>query len=375
MRLIILLCQLGLILRTEAQIPDACLTSATYRPPSMWHVFNMFFCDYNSDIIVFCGAQYMDLGIYLCPLYQAMYNESLVVLNNQFNNRQCFGTADWNATGQPLVKFKISLNKTSIFVITEVGSGMFSDYSNIQYVNVSGSINTIDPSVGMITYRPQITYKFSCRYPLQYLLNNTQLDVSGVNVAVKDGNGTFISTLSIQLYKDSTYQQMMLIPPTGLDLKTKIYVAVAATNLSSSFNVLLDRCYTTTVPDPSSPSYYDLFVGCARDPQTTITLNGVTQIAHFTFEAFRFIEHKNLSVSTFYLHCLVRLCDVSTCTSLMPTCGTLRRRRRDTQEGVANATISSPPIMVGKQTGASFVRKPQTKIFLHLIIMTLYTVW
>lgn len=115
-------------------------------------------------------------------------------------------------------------------IITEVGSGEFADFSNVQFVNISGSVTSIDPSSGMITYRPQIIYKFSCLYPMQYLLNNTQLAVwvyamkmpgrrvtlsdmqmndefiwiqhrSGVSLAVRDNNGSFISTLSMELYK------------------------------------------------------------------------------------------------------------------------------------------------------------------------------
>lgn len=62
-------------------------------------------------------------------------------------------------------------------ISNQVGSGDFSDFSNVQYVNISGTVTSVDPSAGMITYRPQILYKFSCLYPMQYLLNNTELGV------------------------------------------------------------------------------------------------------------------------------------------------------------------------------------------------------
>lgn len=61
--------------------------------------------------------------------------------------------------------------------INQVGSQEFSDFSNVQFVNISGAVRSIDPSGGMITYRPQIQYRFSCLYPMQYLLNNTELNV------------------------------------------------------------------------------------------------------------------------------------------------------------------------------------------------------
>ncbi|XP_071352762.1 zona pellucida-like domain-containing protein 1 [Trachinotus anak] len=344
MRLVILVCQLGLILRTEAQTPEICITSTTNRPPE------------NSDITVVCGTEHMDLSIYICPVYQALYNESLMVLNNELNKPECFGTADWSVD-PPVLKFKIPISQTAIsacnsdFKITnEVGSGEFSDFSNVQFVNISGIVTSIDPSAGMITYRPQILYKFSCRYPMQYLLNNTELGVSGVNFAIRDNNGSFISTLSMQLYEDQLYQNILNIPQTGLNLKTKIYVAVTATNLTDRFNVLLDRCYATTNPYPYLNTYYDLFVGCTRDAQTKVELNGASQMAQFSFEAFRFVEHKNLTISTFYLHCVTRLCEVSSCSTLLPNCDSPSRRKRETQPVSANTTVTSPAIFVGKQS-------------------------
>lgn len=195
------------------------------------HLF--LFLPENSDITVVCGTQYMDLSIYLCPIYHAFYNESLMVVNSEFNNPECFGTPVWNVD-PPLLKFTFPINDSSISscnnkfevyilhyyfqcegelrnlcvsfriwgyymvqvgygiwlyyswkliscfshqVINQAGTGQFSDFSNVQYVNISGVVNSIDPAAGMITYRPQILYKFSCLYPMQYLLNNTEMAV------------------------------------------------------------------------------------------------------------------------------------------------------------------------------------------------------
>ncbi|XP_053279285.1 zona pellucida-like domain-containing protein 1 [Pleuronectes platessa] len=340
---VFLLSFLVLILRTEAQVPQACVLSDTNRPPE------------NSDITVVCGTEYMDLSIYICPVYQALYNQSLMVLNNEFNKPECFGTANMTAV-PPILKFKIPLNESaiaacnSIFkVTTEVGTGEFADFSNVQFINISGVINSIDPAAGMITYRPQIMYMFSCRYPMQYLLNNTEVAVSGVKVAMRGNNGSFISSLDLKLYNDEQYLEPLVIPSTGLNLKTKIYVAVTATNLTDRFNVLLDRCYATTEPYPATNSYYDLFVGCTRDAQTKLDLNGVDQKAYFSFEAFRFVMHKNKTVSTFYLHCVTRLCEVSSCSNFLPTCDGSKRRKREIQEVSDAATVTSPPIVVGQQ--------------------------
>lgn len=127
------MCQLGVILRVEGQIPDACVVSDTNRPPGWWHIHShyvpvpvvfdtpmsidfhphlLFFLE-NNDITVVCGTEYMDLSIYLCPVYQALYNESLMVLNNEFSKPECFGTADWNVD-PPVLKFRFAINESSI---------------------------------------------------------------------------------------------------------------------------------------------------------------------------------------------------------------------------------------------------------------------
>uniref|UniRef100_A0A3Q4I696 Si:dkey-4p15.5 n=1 Tax=Neolamprologus brichardi TaxID=32507 RepID=A0A3Q4I696_NEOBR len=257
----------------------------------------------NSDISVTCGTENMDLSIYLCPIYNAFYNESLMVINNQITNPRCYGTADFIAV-PPRLKFSFPINTTSLsFCNNNFEVTYFSDFSNVQFVNISGTVTSIDPAAGTITYRPQILYKFSCKYPMQYLLNNTNLAVY------------------FSVEQDQQYQQLLTIPETGLDLKTKIYVSVKATNLTKKFNVLLDRCFATTSPYPTQSTSYDLFVGCTRDAQTVVEQNGVSHTANFNFEAFRFVEHKNRTVSAFYLHCATRLCEASTCSTLLPVSG------------------------------------------------------
>ena len=57
------------------------------------------------------------------------------------------------------------------------GTGIFSDFSNTQNVNVSGIVQSFDPTVGTITYNSELKYYYSCAYPLEYLVNNTQVDV------------------------------------------------------------------------------------------------------------------------------------------------------------------------------------------------------
>uniref|UniRef100_A0A672LSL9 Si:dkey-4p15.5 n=1 Tax=Sinocyclocheilus grahami TaxID=75366 RepID=A0A672LSL9_SINGR len=279
----------------------------------------------NADITVVCGISHIFLKVLICPMYFGGYNESMA-LNSKFNAPACHGVSDWTVN-PPVLLFNFSIsqevltlcgNNMNVRITSQVGSGVFSNFSQIQFVNVSGLINSWDPSTSTINYRQQLMYQFSCLYPLQYLVNNTEL----MSLAVKDNNGTFVSTLSMGLYR---------------------------------FNVLLDRCYATTSPYPTSSTSYDLFIGCNRDAQTKIDWNGISQVALFSFEAFRFVEHKNRSISTFYLHCATRLCENYTCASLIPVTNRRCVRKREVQSPVQNssdvATVSSGPISTRVDNG------------------------
>uniref|UniRef100_A0A3Q3N1J4 Si:ch73-261i21.5 n=1 Tax=Labrus bergylta TaxID=56723 RepID=A0A3Q3N1J4_9LABR len=303
----------------------------------------------NSDMEVLCGSQTVDLQILLCPVYFNGYNESLLSLNSEHSKHQCKGNADWTAD-PPVVKFNFSITEESI----TAGTGVFADFSNVQYINISGMVCSEDPSTGAITYHQEVMYQFSCRYPLQYLVNNTQMSVSAVNLAVKDNNGSFISTLSMQLYSDEKYSRTLQVPQGGLELKTRIFVEVKASNLTNRFNVLLDRCYATASPFPVNTTFHDLFVGCNQDTQTVMGINGAQQEARFSFEAFRFTQSEAI-FSTYYVHCATRLCVNNICPSLKVSLTNSRRRRgASNNQGTTvsdMATISSGPITIRTDQG------------------------
>uniref|UniRef100_A0A3P8T719 Si:ch73-261i21.5 n=1 Tax=Amphiprion percula TaxID=161767 RepID=A0A3P8T719_AMPPE len=318
------------------------------------------FCTANSDIEVFCGSQTVDLQILLCPIYFNGYNESLLALNSEHSKHQCKGAADWTSD-PPVVKFSFSISEEAIIacsstltVSQEMGTGQFADFSNIQHINISGMICSKDPTTGAITYHQEVMYKFSCRYPLQYMVNNTQMSVTGTNLAVKDKNGSFISTLSMRLYSDNSYSSSLNIPQGGLELKTRIFVEVKASNLTNRFNVLLDRCYATTSLLPINTTFHDLFVGCNRDGQTVMGVNGEQQKARFSFEAFRFVQSGDATLSTYYVHCATRLCVNTFCPTLIQVRICLQRRSISNNQDTTvsdMATVSSGPITIRLDNG------------------------
>lgn len=311
-----------------------------------------------TDISVQCGTSSIDLAIQICPVIYTGYNETLLILNHMMDS-SCRATLD-ESVNPPVARFNFPLNMThacgSTFRTTSAaGTGIFSDFSNIQTVNISGVVRSIDPTTGTITYNAELKYYYSCAYPLEYLINNTQIDVSASSIAIKDNNGSFISTLSLELFSDANYTKPMVIPDLGIELRTSVYVEVKATNLTGQYHVLLDRCYASISPLPTNSSFFNLFVPCSKDQFTTMIKNGESQSARFRFPAFRFIEQQNETVSTYYLHCITRLCERSTCSTFKQCNNRRKRNTLDTSAvGITKTyTISSPEIITQTDTKQS----------------------
>ncbi|KAJ3591491.1 hypothetical protein NHX12_009435 [Muraenolepis orangiensis] len=325
MRALILLCLLMI---------KTCLTLAQ---------FNGYNCDANyhsrypaeRDVTVYCGVQTITLKINFCPVLYSGYTDADLALNGRHGDAHCRGFVN-NNTFPTALLFSISLNTleacdNSLVVSTAYGSNAYGNMSLVQIGNLSGYIDTPDPPT-VISYLPGLLYKFSCSYPLEYLVNNSQLASSSAAISVKDNNGTFVSTLSMMLYNDSTYNQPLSIPMAGLALKTRVFAAVKATNLDKRWSILMDYCYTTPSGNPNDELRYDLFFGCNKDPQTTVFENGRSQMGRFAFEVFRFVKHRHQKMSTVFLHCVTKLCRADDCILLMPFCDRRRRREKPNTE-------------------------------------------
>ncbi|KAK1800434.1 hypothetical protein P4O66_005665, partial [Electrophorus voltai] len=311
------------------------------------------FLDY-SDITVDCGTNYISLAIQICPVLFSGFNESQLILNNIMNDQNCIGTVD-NSVAPPVVRYTFPINITNgcgstLTTTNSAGTGIFSDFSNIQTVNISGVVRSYDSTIGVVTYNTDLKYYYSCSYPLEYLINNSRIDVSSSAIAVRDRNGSFISTLSLKLYSDPGYTTPLVIPAQGIELRTTVYVLVTATNLTAQYFVLLDRCYATVARYPSNSTFFNFFVGCNKDVLTNLTENGASQNARFSFPAFRFTEQRNQSISSYYLHCITRLCEISACQAFK-SCPTGRRRREvdiGNQNGITDSTTLVSPLIVTK---------------------------
>lgn len=301
----------------------------------------------------------MTLLIQICPVVYTGYNESQLLMNHLVNP-DCEATVD-TSVSPPVARFSFPLNSTnacgSNFRYTSApGTGIFADFSNIQTVNISGIVTAVDPTTGAVTYNAELKYYYSCAYPLEYLVNNTQVDVSGSSVSITDRNGTFLSTLSLTLYANKNFSRVLVMTDEGVELRTEIYVEVKATNLTAQYHVLLDRCYASISPLPANSSYFNLFVPCSKDKFTTMITNGESHSARFYFPAFRFIEQQNEFVSTYYLHCITRLCEKSTCDSFKQ-CSARRKRAAKELDPDSVYTLTSSEIVTKPSASVSI---PQT---------------
>lgn len=167
------------------------------------------------DIAVYCGVQTITLKINYCPVLFSGYTEADLALNGHHGDAQCRGFIN-NNTFPTAVLFSISLstleacgnslvvkkqNKkithkhTNMFgfffsisivlcrraehrwgvcVQVSAATNAYGNMSLVQIGNVSGYIDTPDPPT-LISYLPGLVYKFSCSYPLEYLVNSSQL--------------------------------------------------------------------------------------------------------------------------------------------------------------------------------------------------------
>ncbi|OWK00557.1 hypothetical protein Celaphus_00019547, partial [Cervus elaphus hippelaphus] len=178
------------------------------------------------------------MKINFCTVLFSGYSEADLALNGRHGDSHCRGFIN-NNTFPAVVIFIINLSTlegcgNNLVVSTVPGVSAYGNATSVQIGNISGYIDTPDPPT-IISYLPGLLYKFSCSYPLEYLVNNTQLASSSAAISVRENNGTFVSTLNLLLYNDSTYNQQLIIPSIGLPLKTKVFAAVQATNLDGRY--------------------------------------------------------------------------------------------------------------------------------------------
>lgn len=164
----------------------------------------------NSDLTVDCGTIMITLEVNLCTAVWAGFNASDLALNGKHNISSCLGSID-TSVDPPVIRYQLPVNNSQdnscrqslqvsrlqppkspyecrvitfvvLFsslrqIVDEVpdSTGPFSSFSTIQSVIITGYIDTPRSEQGLISYSTDLYYHFSCRYPLEYLINNTQI--------------------------------------------------------------------------------------------------------------------------------------------------------------------------------------------------------
>ncbi|XP_069597181.1 zona pellucida-like domain-containing protein 1 [Ranitomeya imitator] len=309
----------------------------------------------NSDISVTCGSSDIHLSINICPVYFANFLPNELALNGKHNLTECKGLMDIS-TDPPVLNFTLHLDDSSnntcgnfIDIINEVGVGQFSAYSNVQAVSISGFVDSLPiAEMGLVSYSTNLYYNFSCHYPLQYILNNTELLTSFGAVAINNNSGSFISTLRMGIFTDENFTTEATGNGNTYELRKKIYVQVASNNTAMSYYVNLDECFATPGPIITTVGNdsYSFFTGCNKQNKTTIIQNGQATTAKFSFEAFRFLQHSGQKTSSIYLHCFTRLCLADQCAKCSGS-----RKRREANANKEQVMVSSGPLYVTGETG------------------------
>ncbi|XP_074498138.1 zona pellucida-like domain-containing protein 1 [Sebastes fasciatus] len=307
-------------------------------------------------MMVDCGTSTITLEINLCTAQWAGFNTTDLAMNGNHNTTECQGSID-TSVDPPVIRYLLPVNhsqsnpcRQSLQIVDETPdpTGPFSSFLTIQSVIITGFINTPKSDQGVISYSTDLYYHFSCRYPLEYLINNTQIVASSVSVATSDNNGSFIDTLKMSVYNDSDYSNPLVVPPKGIVLRTRIHVEVKAVNLTGNFHLLLDHCFATPTPyNMTHSEQHNFFTGCNVNQRTTVTSNGLSMVARFNFEAFRFVQHRDQAKSSIYLHCIMRLCEPSKCQELLSACTNKRRKRSVAafgEESRESATVTVGPL-------------------------------
>nr|XP_061797540.1 zona pellucida-like domain-containing protein 1 [Nerophis lumbriciformis] len=318
----------------------------------------------SSDLTVNCGTTLITLEINLCTAQWAGFNSSTMALNGNHNITACQGSID-TSVDPPIIRYQLPVNSSdqnlcrqSLQIVDETPdpTGPFSNFLTIQSVIITGFIetNTANPESGLISYSTDLYYHFSCRYPLEYLINNTQIMASSVSVSTSDNNGSFADMLIMNVFNDSDYGNLLVVPPSGMQLRSRVYVEVKAVNLTGNFYVLLDQCFgTPTAYNVSQTEQHNFFTGCSVDSRATVDTNGIYKFARFDFETFRFVQHREQAKSSIYLHCILRLCEPTKCQELLNACNNRKKRSLTPfgQEGSNSATLSIGPLYTSREDG------------------------
>ncbi|XP_053710932.1 deleted in malignant brain tumors 1 protein-like [Synchiropus splendidus] len=183
---------------------------------------------------------------------------------------------------------------------------------------------------------------FSCVYSLD---TDSTLNVAVGPLPIDGGvSGSGPNTVAqMRLYRDSGFTSTYPGGRVTMELGSPLYVGVTVDRRDQSFAVVLDDCYASHSPRPSSFGRYPLINNkCSADRrQVAVIENGSSLRARFS-ALFFLLQGEYRDV---YLHCNLSLCDRRR-TSCVPSCS--RRRSRSVSDSAPLKSLTVGPIVFNK---------------------------
>ncbi|KAM9792639.1 scavenger receptor cysteine-rich domain-containing protein DMBT1-like [Neosynchiropus ocellatus] len=180
---------------------------------------------------------------------------------------------------------------------------------------------------------------FSCVYSLD---TDSTLNVAVGPLPVEGGVSGFgpNTVAQMRLYRDSGFTSAYPGGRVTMELGSPLYVGVTVDRRDQSFAVVLDDCYASHSPRPSSFGRYPLISNkCSADRrQVAVIENGSSLRARFS-ALFFLLQGEYRDV---YLHCNLSLCDRRR-TSCVPSCS--RRRARSVSDSAPLKSLTVGPII------------------------------
>ncbi|XP_062854179.1 zona pellucida glycoprotein 2, like 2 [Trichomycterus rosablanca] len=258
------------------------------------------------------------------------------------------------------------------FPVTACGTRIKVDGDYVVYENMIASSYEVGVSArGSITRDSSYMVAFECRY-LSTAVESLKLEVNTppapspvlqqgpLRVELRLANGVcFSGECSDVDNMYSSYYTKVDYPVTKV-LRDPVFVEVRMLERTDpNIGLLLDRCWATSNPDPSSTQQWELLVnGCPyKDDRYLTTIVPVsatsglqypTHYKRFTVKMFAFVDETSLlqSQKQIFIHCSTMVCQITATESCEPICNRTKRSVSAARKSRKDSIVSSGMVIL-----------------------------
>ncbi|XP_078538788.1 uromodulin-like [Lissotriton helveticus] len=215
-----------------------------------------------------------------------------------------------------------SASPAQVVVSTTTSSALCGNKLTHNSTHVFYSNNLTIPakkSLSGLVSRNNVTYAFSCSYPLNIpvsLATVLNVTMSVTDIPLPGGVGAV--TVFMVAYTDSSFTIPYTDATMTVNVQDPLYVSVSIPDLDATrLSVLVTRLYATGTSDPNAAQSYDIITNNCPSAQLgdllTVVKNGKDTEARFKIDAFKITGSDSV-----YLHAVVEICTSNPCNQ---TCG------------------------------------------------------